>query len=82
MTLVLRRAKVSRRSGEWDNDDFDVFDGKRSVGRIFRVNAATEVWFWGVSFLLTRRKSYGYATNLDEAKWLFKAEYERWKREG
>jgi len=33
-----------------------------------------------VSFDLTGRKSYGdQAASLDEAKALFKAEYERWK---
>jgi hypothetical protein len=52
-TLILRRASVSRRSGEWNRDDFDVFDGERNVGRIYRVNAAAEVWFWGVKFTLT-----------------------------
>ncbi len=33
---------------------------------------------WGVSFLLTGRKSYGNAPTLDEAKAAFKAEYEIW----
>jgi hypothetical protein len=27
MQLTLRRANVSRKSGHWDDDDFDVFDG-------------------------------------------------------
>jgi hypothetical protein len=58
-TLLLRRANVSRGSGSWSDDDFDVFDGERSVGRIYRVNASAEAWFWGVSFQLTGRKSYG-----------------------
>jgi hypothetical protein len=80
-TLMLRRSKASRRIGEWDTEDFEVFDGARAVGRIFRVNSHKDVFFWGVSFLLTRRKSYGYATNLEEAKWLFQAEYEKWKRQ-
>jgi hypothetical protein len=30
---------------------------------------------WGVSFQVTKRKSYGYATSLDEAKAAFKVEY-------
>jgi hypothetical protein len=34
-----------------------------------------ETWFWGVSFQLTGRKSYGHAASLDEAKAAFKAEY-------
>jgi hypothetical protein len=57
--------------------DFDVFDGDRDVGRIFR--QADGAWFWGVSFQLTARKSFGNAASLDEAKAAFRAEYERWK---
>jgi hypothetical protein len=34
-----------------------------------------ETWFWGVSFQLTGRKSYGHAPSLDEAKAAFKTEY-------
>jgi hypothetical protein len=37
MQLVLRRANVSRISGEWQHEDYDVFDGDREVGRIYRV---------------------------------------------
>jgi hypothetical protein len=61
--LVLRRANVSRISGEWQHEDFDVFDGERDVGRIYLVdsNDGQETWFWGVSFLLTNRTSYGRA---------------------
>jgi hypothetical protein len=49
VSLVLRRASVSRQGGDWNDEDFDVFDGtgERAVGRIHRVNAATEIWFWG-----------------------------------
>ena len=36
---------------------------------------------WGVSFLLTNRKSYGHAQTLDEAKAAFRVEYERWQGE-
>jgi hypothetical protein len=75
--LILRRADVSRPSGSWSETDFDVFDGERDVGRIFR--QADGKWFWGVSFQLTGRKSYGYAPTLDEAKAAFRVEYEAWQ---
>jgi hypothetical protein len=78
--LLLRRANISRKGGTWQHDDFDVFDGDRGIGRIYRVKASNESWFWGVSFQLTGRKSYGSAVSLDEAKALFKAEYDNWKR--
>jgi hypothetical protein len=56
--------------------DFDVFAGDELVGRIYRLNAATEAWWWGVAFDLTGRESYGYADSLDEAKAAFRAEYD------
>jgi hypothetical protein len=36
LPLTLRRANVSRKSGDWNDDDFDVFDGDSDVGRIYR----------------------------------------------
>jgi hypothetical protein len=38
MPLALRHANASRRSGSWSNHDFDVFDGDRNVGRIYRLD--------------------------------------------
>jgi hypothetical protein len=35
-----------------------------------------------VSFQVTKRKSYGYANSLEEAKAAFRAEYETWKGTG
>jgi len=82
--LLLRRANVSSKGGSWRHNDFDVFDGERDVGRIYLVDAygGNETWFWGVSFQLTGRKSYGHPASLDEAKAAFKAEYEAWKSGG
>jgi hypothetical protein len=48
--MILRRASISRPSGNWSETDFDVFDGERDVGRIYRVEDRPDsVWFWGVS---------------------------------
>lgn len=71
--LLLRRASVSRKSGSWDDNDFDVFDGDREVGRIFR--EANGTWFWGVSFVISGRKSYGHAPSIAAAQAAFRAEY-------
>jgi hypothetical protein len=73
LTLVLRRANVSRQGGEWKDEDYDVFDGERCVGRIFL--DASDTWFWGVDFQPTGRKSCGHVTTLEEAKAAFRAEY-------
>jgi hypothetical protein len=35
MELILRRANASRISGSWQDEDCDVFDGDRNVGRIY-----------------------------------------------
>jgi hypothetical protein len=45
MQLILRRANVSRKGGHWQREDYDVFDGERDVGHIYRVNAHDEIWF-------------------------------------
>jgi hypothetical protein len=41
---VPRRANVSRISGHWSQTDYDDFDGKRDVGRIFEQPDGQ--WFW------------------------------------
>jgi hypothetical protein len=81
MELILRRANASRISGKWQDEDYDVFDGERDVGRIYLVDSYgdREKWFWGVGFQLTGRKSYGHAPTLDEAKAAFKAQYVTWR---
>jgi hypothetical protein len=78
MQLVLRRANVSRISGSWQHEDYDAFDGDRCIGRIYPIDrfGGNETWFWGVSFQLTGRKSYGRAGSLEDAKAAFRAEYE------
>ena len=80
MTLILRRAQAHR-PVEWGPHDYDVLDDGRYVGRIYRINAATEIWWWGVSFLLTGRKSYDDAPTREQAMTAFPAEYERWLEE-
>jgi hypothetical protein len=38
--LVLKRASASRPSGEWEDDDYDVFADSIVVGRIMKAVAA------------------------------------------
>jgi hypothetical protein len=39
--LTLKRASKSRPSGQWSDDDYDVFDGDRHFGRILWTYAAS-----------------------------------------
>jgi hypothetical protein len=41
--------------------------------------ASRALGFRRVSFHITKRKSYGYALSLEDAKAAFRAEYETWK---
>jgi hypothetical protein len=78
--FILRSANLFRKSGSWQHEDYDVFDGDREIGRIYLVDSdgGNEIWFWGVPFQLTGRKSYGHVGSLKEAKAAFRAEYEAW----
>jgi len=84
MPLVLRRAQEYRpgdwNPDHWNPDDFDVLYDGRTVGRIYRINAATGIWWWE-SFMPTRRKGYGDAPTRDDAMAAFRAEYDRWRAE-
>jgi hypothetical protein len=50
--LILKRPSGSRRSGEWNDDDFDVLANGVVVGRIFKANAAPVgvPWMWTLAF--------------------------------
>jgi hypothetical protein len=40
--LLLKRASKSRPSGEWSDDDYDVFAGDQHIGRIMWTHAAPQ----------------------------------------
>jgi hypothetical protein len=50
--LLLKRAALSRPSGEWNDDDFDVLADGEAVGRTFKANAAPgrSPWMWTLVF--------------------------------
>jgi hypothetical protein len=50
--LILKRASVSRPSGEWNEDDFDMLADGAVVGRILKANAASvgSPWTWTLAF--------------------------------
>jgi len=50
--LILKRASVSRPSGQWNDDDFDVLADRIVVGLIFQAKAAPvgSPWMWTLLF--------------------------------
>ena len=79
--LLLRRASVYR-PGHWADDDYDVYDGERIVGRIFRAEAghpAETPWMWTILFHERRPPGphQGFAVSREEAMVAFKASWER-----
>jgi hypothetical protein len=68
--LVLKRASVSRSSGEWSIDDYDVVC-EGLVGRIMKAAAAPEAspWFWSLTYgyHYDRTPTHGYAAPREAA---------------
>jgi hypothetical protein len=80
--LILKRASVSRPSGEWKDDDYDVLSDGKVVGRIFKA-AASPVgasWMWTLVFgyYEDRSPTYGYEADREAA---MKAFAKSWRRE-
>ena len=80
--LILKRASTSRRSGEWNDNDFDVLADGVVVGRIMKAIAAPvgSPWFWTLAFGYhrDRRPTHGYAETREAAMAAFA---KSWRRE-
>jgi hypothetical protein len=53
MPLLLRRANISRPPYDWSDDDYDVSDGDRTIGRIFMPVAGRpddRPWMWTIEW--------------------------------
>ena len=81
-SLILKRASLSRPSGRWDDDDFDVLANSVVVGRVFNA-AASPVgtpWMWTLAFghHEDRIPAHGYAATREAAMTAFA---KSWRRE-
>jgi hypothetical protein len=83
MPLILKRASLSRTSGTWSDDDYDVLSEGACVGRIFLATAGAPAgtpWFWGIEFHRRRNRVgpyQGHTADLIGAMKAFRAAWER-----
>ena len=78
--LILKRATASRPSGEWDDDDYDVFADCAVVGRIFKPEVLPRLpWMWTLIFPYheDRTPTHGYGPTREAAMTAFAKSW-RW----
>jgi hypothetical protein len=82
MQLILKRASVSRPSGLWNDDDFDVIAEGKVVGRIFNAAASPvgSPWMWTLAFghHEDRSPTHGYEATREATMAAFA---KSWRRE-
>jgi len=73
--LTIQRAKVSRPSGQWRSDDYDVIFKGAVVGRLFLSPAAPQdrQWMW----IQNRTPAHGYEPTRETAMAAFAKSWRR-----
>jgi hypothetical protein len=85
--LVLKRGKLSRSSGEWKDEDYDVLADGEDVGRIYEVAGSASTppelrWVWSITSIVpaTPGVTNGHAATREEAMAKFRAAWEEDQR--
>ena len=80
--LILKRAKVSRPTGHWGDDDYDVICEAAVVGRVFLSpdGPQEQQWMWTVAHVYSegRTPTHGYEATREAAMGAFA---KSWRRE-
>jgi hypothetical protein len=84
--LALKRANLSRPSGQWQDEDYDVLADGKAVGRIYEEPSASIPpdmrWFWSVFIVpATPGVTNGTAATREEAMAKFRTAWEKAKQE-
>jgi len=81
MALILKRTSVSRTSGEWREDDYDVLADGIVVGRIMKAAAAPEgtPWLWTLAYGHHEdpTPTHGYEATREAAMAAFRKSWQR-----
>jgi hypothetical protein len=78
LSLILKRGKLTRSSGQWQHEDYDVLADGKVVGRIYEDGSASTPpelrWFWSVTAIVPAipNSTNGHAATLEEAKAKFR----------
>jgi hypothetical protein len=78
--LILQRASVSRPSGQWRDDDYDVPEEGVVVGRIFKAQVAPQdrPWMWASGHNGDiKRAAHGYEATREAAMAAFAKSWRR-----
>jgi hypothetical protein len=81
MLLILKRAKVSRRDGQWKDEDYDVLADNKVVGRILQCDTLGPLdlrWVWSITSIwpATKGVTNGTAASREEAMAKFRATWD------